>query len=358
MRPLRPLCPGVFELQMNGAIDIPKEDRTPISHLQQHLSHGFGMCELGQCARFVRGLSPKRRQGSRARLEMEKVRTTCPSVSRLPDVASCEGRQDPRISAVEEAQPNEGRLCVKGRFGYDFIYFGGETQDSTHQGKRFFPRGVLGRGPRPRCRQVQGIIAKHGPIPWRASVHPEVSTKIPTRCRNCSVRGLHQQYRQLRTYLTRPTVAGLAKSFGSGAMTNSFGEFSRAKMILAIGTNMTEAHPVAASFVKNATANGAQLIVVDPRRSGLADFATLHVPIRVGSDIAFLNGVMNVLITENLYDREYVETCCTGFEALRAKVWSIPPNAPLIAESGGTIREVRKTTGCRQPRQCWLTLWA
>ena len=69
-------------------------------------------------------------------------------------------------------------------------------------------------------------------------------------------------------------------------MTNSFNEFADAKMFLVIGSNMTEAHPVAATFVKNAVLNGAQLIVVDPRRHPLVEHAHMHVPIRVGSDIA------------------------------------------------------------------------
>jgi len=85
-------------------------------------------------------------------------------------------------------------------------------------------------------------------------------------------------------------------------MTNSFSEFVRAKMFMIIGSNMVEAHPVAATFVKNAVMRGAQLIVVDPRRHALVDLATLHVPIRVGSDIALLNALMHVLIAENLYD--------------------------------------------------------
>ncbi len=61
-------------------------------------------------------------------------------------------------------------------------------------------------------------------------------------------------------------------------MTNSFREFAKAKMFLVIGSNMTEAHPVAATFVKNAVQNGAKLIVVDPRKHKLADFADLHLP--------------------------------------------------------------------------------
>ena len=88
-------------------------------------------------------------------------------------------------------------------------------------------------------------------------------------------------------------------------------------MILVIGSNMTEAHPVAATFVKDAVLDGAELIVVDPRRTDLVDFAELHVPIKVGSDVAFINGLMNVLITENLYDKKYVESCTIGFEELK-----------------------------------------
>ena len=79
-------------------------------------------------------------------------------------------------------------------------------------------------------------------------------------------------------------------------MTNSFSEFAKAKMFLVIGSNMTEAHPVAATFLKNAVQNGAQLILVDPRRQKLADFAHVHAQIKVGSDIAFLNSLMYVLI--------------------------------------------------------------
>jgi formate dehydrogenase major subunit len=73
--------------------------------------------------------------------------------------------------------------------------------------------------------------------------------------------------------------------------------------------------------------------VADPRRTKLAEFADIHVPIKVGSDVAFINGLMHVLITENLYAKEYVESCCTGFEALKAKVMEYPPArvAPLSA---------------------------
>ena len=100
-------------------------------------------------------------------------------------------------------------------------------------------------------------------------------------------------------------------------MTNSFGEFGKVKMFMVIGSNMAEAHPVASSYLRNAVADGAQLIVVDPRKQRLCDIATVHLPLKVGSDIALLNAMMYVLIEENLYDREFVETCTEGFDAVR-----------------------------------------
>jgi len=108
-------------------------------------------------------------------------------------------------------------------------------------------------------------------------------------------------------------------------MTNSFNEFAKAKMLIVIGSNMTEAHPVASTYVKNAVANGAQLIVVDPRKHKLCDFAALHLPLKVGSDIALLNAIMHVLITEDLHDRRFVESCTIGFDALKEKVIEYPP---------------------------------
>ncbi len=141
-------------------------------------------------------------------------------------------------------------------------------------------------------------------------------------------------------------------------MTNSFADFAKAKMILAIGTNMTEAHPVASTYVKNAVDGGAQLIVVDPRRTGLADWAHLHVPIKVGSDIAFLNAVMNVLIAEDLYAKDYVASCTVGFEELKAKVMEYPPEkaAEICGVSADVIRDVARRLASVRPALLAYTL--
>lgn len=141
-------------------------------------------------------------------------------------------------------------------------------------------------------------------------------------------------------------------------MTNSFGEFAEAKMFLCIGTNMTEAHPVAATFLKNSVRNGAKLIVVDPRRQPLVDFADIHCQIKVGTDIAFLNGLMNVLISENLYDKDFVEKRCDNFDALKAKVSEYPPEraAEITGVEADKIREVARMLASIKPSMLCYTL--
>lgn len=141
-------------------------------------------------------------------------------------------------------------------------------------------------------------------------------------------------------------------------MTNSFNEFARAKMVLVIGSNMTEAHPVAATYIKNAVANGAELIVVDPRRHKLCDHATLHLPLKVGSDIALLNAIMYVLITEDLYDRKFVESCTMGFDAMNETVMKYPPEraAEICGIDAGLIRETARRLAAVKPLMVCYTL--
>ena len=134
-------------------------------------------------------------------------------------------------------------------------------------------------------------------------------------------------------------------------MTNSFADFKKARMIIVVGSNMTEAHPVAATFVKEAVLNGAELVVIDPRRTDLVDFATMHIQLKVGSDVALINGLMNVLISENLYDKEYVASCTTGFDELKRKLIRRTPASKKAGSlsPGVRIERVRLT----ETRSSW-----
>jgi len=113
-------------------------------------------------------------------------------------------------------------------------------------------------------------------------------------------------------------VAGLAAAFGSGAMTNTIGDVEEADVILLTGSNTTENHPVLSAFVKRAVKfKGAKLIVVDPRRIKISGFADIWLRQNLGTDVAWINGMIHVIIKEGLYDKIFVENRTTGFEELK-----------------------------------------
>ena len=121
-------------------------------------------------------------------------------------------------------------------------------------------------------------------------------------------------------------MAGLAAAFGSGAMTNTIGCIEKADVIIITGSNTTENHPVLSSFVKRAvTRNGTKLIVVDPRRIKITRYADKWLRQNLGTDVAWLNGMMHVIIKENLYDKEFVESRTEGFEDVKKIVEEYTP---------------------------------
>lgn len=120
-------------------------------------------------------------------------------------------------------------------------------------------------------------------------------------------------------------MAGLAASFGSGAMTNSIEEVAKADTIFVTGSNTTEAHPVIGSMIKKAVRNGANLIVADPREIELSKEADVAVQQKPGTDIALLNGLMHVIIEEGLHDQKYIKSRTEGFEAVKEMVKDYPP---------------------------------
>ena len=103
-------------------------------------------------------------------------------------------------------------------------------------------------------------------------------------------------------------------------MTNSIAELAEAKLILAVGTNTTETHPVLALRVKEAVRQGAELIVADPRRIELTDLATRWLPLRIGTDTALFNAMARVIIEEGLESRDFIERHTEGFEEFRSSV--------------------------------------
>ena len=121
------------------------------------------------------------------------------------------------------------------------------------------------------------------------------------------------------------SVAALLETIGSGAVTAPFYEVEHSEVVIVIGANPTENHPVAATFFKNAAKKGTKLIVMDPRGHSLKNHATHMLQFKPGSDVALLNSIMNVIIEEKLFNSKYINEHTTGFDELKKHLMSYSP---------------------------------
>jgi len=139
-----------------------------------------------------------------------------------------------------------------------------------------------------------------------------------------------------------PTVAGLAASFGSGAMTNSYESFEHADLIFSIGANSLEAHPLVGRRLMRAKANGAYFIVADPRYTPTAKQSDQYVPFKTGTDVALMNAMMNVIISEGLEDKEFIEKRTKNYEELKELVSKYTPEmaAEITQVPADVIRDI------------------
>jgi formate dehydrogenase major subunit len=140
------------------------------------------------------------------------------------------------------------------------------------------------------------------------------------------------------------SVAALLETIGSGAVTASFNEARNSDVIIVIGAHPTSNHPVAATFLKNAVKRGAQLVIIDPRGSSLSRHASHSLQFTPGRDVALLNAMMHVIVSEDLYDKEYVLSHTEGFGQLRDHLKNFTPEemAPICGIEPDKLREVAR----------------
>ena len=140
------------------------------------------------------------------------------------------------------------------------------------------------------------------------------------------------------------SVAALMEGIGSGAVTAPFTAAKDADCMIVIGARPEQNHPVAATYLKQAARAGTKLIVMDPRRQGLMRFADYGLCFKPGTDVAMLNAILNVIITEELYDTQYIAAHVDGFEALKEKILDFTPEAmePVCGIEAETLREVAR----------------
>ena len=254
------------------------------------------------------------------RWELTPVRTTCSycGVGCRLDLWMHNGRIVNVTGA--DAIPNFGSTCVKGRFGHAYL----QARDRLTR-PLIRRNGVLLEADWDEAldevaRRLNGIAAEHGPDAIgglsSATCTNEENYLFQKLMRACVGTNNVDHCARL---CHASTVAGLAAAFGSGAMTNSIAELEFADCVLVTGSNTTETHPVIAGLIKRAVRyRGAKLIVVDPRRIDLTKHATLWLRPRNGTDVAWIHGMMHVILSEGLQDEAFIAERTEGFDELRA----------------------------------------
>ncbi|ELB2803075.1 formate dehydrogenase subunit alpha [Vibrio alginolyticus] len=219
---------------------------------------------------------------------------------------------------------NQGMLCVKGRFGFDFI--GSEERLTTPLIRK---DGWL--QPASWKEAIQLIASKFSGIKqdFGSNALAGFSSAKTTNEDNYAFQKFVR--RELGTnnvdHCARlchaSSVTGLEASLGSGAMTNDIPSIKHSDVIFIIGSDTTSAHPIIASHIKQAIRHhGARLIVADPKRVDMAEHAELYMAHRPGTDVMLLNGVMQQIIKNGWYDQEYIEERVDGFDTLLQEVMS------------------------------------
>jgi formate dehydrogenase alpha subunit len=154
-------------------------------------------------------------------------------------------------------------------------------------------------------------------------------------------------------------VAGLAASFGSGAMSNSMDDIAGfARAILVIGSNTTEQHPVFGTMLRRAVrTRGLQVVVADPRRIDLVDHAVLHLQQKPGTDIALINGLMNIILEKGWEDKKFIEDRTEGFDEYKAGLLRYPPEK--VAEiTGVPVESLQRAAGILARNKPMAVIWA
>ena len=271
--------------------------------------------------------------------------------------------KDDKILYVEgrDGPANHGRLCVKGRYGFDYAH---------HPQRLTVP--LIRRAGMPKTGDFtmdpDRVLDVFREASWEEALAFAGGTLAAIRDQHGkkslagfgSAKGSNEEaylfQKLVRTgfgsnnvdHCTRlchaSSVVALLEGIGSGAVSNPVMDVTKADVIFLIGANPTVNHPVAATWIKNAVHNGTRLVVLDPRRSELARLSHRYLQFKADTDVALLNAMMHVIVTEGLVNEEFVASRTIGYDELRKNVEGYSPEAmaPICGIDADTIRYVAR----------------
>ncbi len=255
---------------------------------------------------------------------------------------------------------NHGRLCVKGRYGFDFVHHPGRLtrplirKPGTPKTTEIIPSRALHRYFREATWEEALDAAADGLSSIRDAQGSQALAGFG--CAKGSNEEAYLFQKLVRTafvtnnvdHCTRlchaSSVSALLETIGSGAVSNQVADGTQAEVIIVIGARPNDNHPVAATFMKNAAENGSKLIVIEPYSSEMYLHAHAFLQLRPGTDVLLLNGMMHTIINEGLHDRSFIDAHTAGFAALMETVQEYSPEqvAPICGIAAEKIKEVAR----------------
>ncbi|MEM0987537.1 MAG: formate dehydrogenase subunit alpha [Pseudomonadota bacterium] len=267
-----------------------------------------------------------------------------------------------KIAWVEgiDGPANENRLCVKGRFGFDYISHPHRLtkplirrEDAPAKGLNVDPGNLLTHFREATWEEALDAAA-NGLKRLRAEKGTNIAGFGSAKCSNEEAYLFQKLIRQgfghnNVDHCTRlchaSSVSALIENVGSGAVTATFNEIENADCAIVIGCNPMENHPVAATYFKQFTKRGGKLIVMDPRGHGMKRFASHMLQFRPGADVAMLNAIMHTIVEEELYDVQYIQAMTEGFDDMRAHLAGFSPEkmSEICGIAPEVLRDVART---------------
>lgn len=292
-------------------------------------------------------------------IPQREVKTLCPFCGVGCSInVGVRGNKIVRVRGDRENPVSQGGLCVKGRFGYDFV---------NHPDR--LTRPLIRKEGIPRSRGLAenaSIEDIFRPVEWEealATVAAGLEEIIDSDGPNALAVLSSAKCTNEDNYVTQKfaravlhtnnvdhcarlchasTVAAAIESFGDGAMSNSVSDIGEAAAIFIIGSNTTACHPIIARRLKqNIRKNGAHLIVADPRKTELAALAKKHMSHHPGSDVALLNGMMNWIFESGLYDKKFIEERCEDFPSFLENLQDYSPDQAALI-TGVPAEDIRE----------------
>ena len=270
--------------------------------------------------------------------------------------------KDGKVKYVEgiNGPANEGRLCVKGRFGFDYIHHPHRLtkplirrEDAPEKGLNVDPSDLSTHFREATWEEAMDLAATKL-MALREEDPRSVAGFGSAKCTNEEAylfqKFIRQGFKHNNVdHCTRlchaSSVAALIENVGSGAVTATFNEIENADVAIIIGANPIENHPVAATYFKQFTKRGGKLIVMDPRGVGMRKFADEMLQFRPGADVSMLNAIMNVIVEEELYDSQYIHRWTENWEAEKEHLRQFTPEAmaPICGIEPDQLRRVART---------------